>query len=607
MRSLKLDTLIENFPHEDIRPVQERALDFIAKQPRGALLEVPTGEGKTAIGLAVLRALASQGKGPLYYVTPTKTQVEQVASKFPLDVACIYGRAEYSCLYYEEQGIADVNAEESPCYMLKCGHRVDQDSGQTEEEGAEPCPYLHEKFVALRRSKEGGAVVCTTAFFLMNRLMVPNWRDADPEMVVVDEAHRLPNIARGIFEHKMTDFHLLRIARILKPLDRGQAAIVLEFVRAFRRIARKRPSAAPSLLKDDDLVRLVAILNRLETKALEKRIREAIRQGTINPLEQKTEIKLLETLVRKIPQMIRSIEYALEQGEKRPLNYVVAFYYKEDDPEFEGTAKKARYHLTIRSYFVAPIIKKALGERIVAYSATIGDPRIFGYESGLKLPFASFQSSFDAGNTRVFLPLDTPNLSMKARRRNDLNRTLRMIVRSAKQFAAKGHRSLIVVVSEDERRKFLAFAAEEGLETVSYGNGMKARDAAAAFVRGEGDALVGTTGQYAEGVDLPRGIAPVIFFLRPGYQRPDDPQTQFEERRFSNGHCWALWNWRVMMEALQVRGRNIRTAEDIGVCFFISQQFRRFLYNALPEWLRPAYKAQVSMEAAVQETMKLLK
>lgn len=172
-------------------------------------------------------------------------------------------------------------------------------------------------------------------------------------------------------------------------------------------------------------------------------------------------------------------------------------------------------------------------------------------------------------------------------------------------FASKKIRSLVVVVSEKERGKFLTLCGEENVNAVSYGNGVPAKEVVARFRDGEGDVLVGTAAHFGEGIDLPRRVAPVIFFLRPAYPRPNDPVTVFEERRFGNKR-WLLWNWRVMIEALQVRGRNIRSAEDVGVTFFISQQFRRFLFAALPQWLEPAYRGDSTFDECVEETMKLL-
>lgn len=605
--TVAIDSLRDNFPEREIRPIQDEALQMIASHPEGALLEMPTGSGKTAIGMAALRAAARAKKqGMTAYLTPTKTLVDQVCRMFPTQTISVLGRSEYPCLYYEQKGIPNVNAQESPCYMLKCAHRVNQETGKTEEESANPCPYFHAKFLARQGARDGKVVVCTTAFFLANRLLVPEWRDAEPTMVVVDEVHGIADIARQLFEYTMTDYHLDRTARIVETIDAEQAKLIRAFRNAFMRIARKRPSQAPSLLKDEEIQSLIGKLEELDTTRLEAKIHEALRDGRIDPLAEKYELKLLENLLKNIPRFCRSLRYAMEEEGRRPLNYVVAFHYQRGDPAFADSKKRVRFYLTIKGYYVAPIIRKALGNCVIGYSATIGDPKIFGWESGIQLPFRSFSSPFAVENTRIFVPSDVTDLSAKKRRRDDLKKTLRKIAESATRFAQAGHRSLVVVISEEERLKFLEIAKVAGLDAVSYGNGMRARDAAAAFTAGTGQVLVGTAAQYAEGIDLPNGIAPVIFFLRPGYQRPDDPQTQFEERRFSEGHCWALWNWRVMMEALQVRGRNIREAGDKGVCFFMSQQFRRFLFSALPEWLQPAYRRDVATAKAVEEVLKLL-
>ena len=254
-----------------------------------------------------------------------------------------------------------------------------------------------------------------------------------------------------------------------------------------------------------------------------------------------------------------------------------------------------------------PAIRKPLGNDRVAYSATIGDPGVFSYESGIDFPFLSMPSDFPASNTRIYLPSNNLNLARDKQKRGDKARALRRIVKACGRFAESGMRSLVVVISEQERERerFLQMCSEEGVNAVSYGNGISGRQAAANFKTGEGDVLVGTAAQYGEGIDLPRQIAPVIFFLRPGYPHPDDPMSQFEERRFGASR-WKLWNWRVMVQALQVRGRNIRAADGKGVTFFYSAQFRRFVYSALPEWLEPSYRGDMTFEQCLEDAESLL-
>jgi Rad3-related DNA helicase len=254
---------------------------------------------------------------------------------------------------------------------------------------------------------------------------------------------------------------------------------------------------------------------------------------------------------------------------------------------------------------VAGLIRKILSPFTVAFSATIGNNEIFGLETGIEAPFKSIDSQFPIDNTRIYLPSDTPNLAMNERSRRDLTQTLRKIARACARFKKSGHRCLVVTVSNAERDKFMMMALEEGFQAISYGNGVTAKAAAQDFKDGKGDVLVGTAANYAEGIDLPKQIAPIIFFLRPGYPNPRDPGTQFEERRFGTAR-WQLWNWRVMLQALQVRGRNIRSKSDVGVTFFMSQQFRRFLHASLPHWLSNAYCGEKPFEDCLADAEKLL-
>lgn len=601
-----LSKLISAFPYPAIRPAQEEALEFVAKSPTGALVEMPTGEGKTAFGWAVLGAHSNQGQGPLFYITPTKNLVEQVGQCFPGQTASVYGRGEYPCLYYEDRGIGGVSAQESPCYMLKCPHRVNQQDGMIEDPRAMPCPYFQAKFEASRGLASGRIVVCTTAFFLINRLLVTGWRNLAPAAMVIDEVHKIARVARGIFEYTVTEYHLERAAGILDLLDKSQADILRQLKNQIELICQQKRAKTPALIEEKEVDEFLKIVRKLDAASIEQQIRDAVARATLDPVGNRREIKLLEDLSRGIPRLADSLGFALTTSGRQPLNYVMAFWYPENDLDFQQSRKQARFVLTIRAYYVRPLIQKALGGQVIGMSATIGNPAILANETGLDLPFKSIGSSFDTDHTRIYLPKDTPNLSFGKRRNDDPRLARKAIAEAAAQFAAAGHRSLVVVVSEEDRSKVTDRLTREGLRVVTYGNGVSAKKAAQKFKDGEGQVLVGTAAQYAEGIDLPKQVAPVIIFLRPGYQRPDDPMTRFEEKRFPKSHCWALWQYRVMLEALQVRGRNIRSADDVGLCIFISQQFRDFLFPALPQWLRPAYCGDLTMDQIVQEGLKLL-
>ena len=482
--------------------------------------------------------------------------------------------------------------------MLKdCPHRVDQATGETFVPGSTSCPYLQQKYEA----KQGGVVVCTMAFYLFTQLFSREFPETSA--LVLDEAHRIAEIVRGALSYEITDHHLERSIELLARIEAPEVETLEKFLKSMRYICKKRSLDEPVLLTDEEIRRLMAILEDVSSSKLLARIEKAVRNGTIDAAEDRVALRKLEVLVRDLRRYVHSFEYSLETEERKPLNYTCAFYKFE-----KGERDKVQCKLVVKCYFVAPLIKKILAPLTVALSATIGDEKIFGYETGIQFPqfpCLKLESNFPSGNTRLYLPTDTPDLSVKGRDKRDMTKTLRKVAKAAKRFAAKRHRSLVITISNTERDKFLELAKEEGLNAISYGNGVTAKAAAIAFKEGQGDCLVGTASNYAEGVDLPKQIAPVIFFLRPGYPVPTDPGTQFEVKRFG-GARWPLWNWRVMQQALQVRGRNVRSTRDVGVTFFISQQFKRIVWGALPKWLTKSYRSDLSFEKCMADAEELL-
>lgn len=592
---------------------QKQMLDILTQRlsagKRGVFIfEAPTGSGKTAVEYTIAKAIEETQGGPVFIITPTKTLVEQIAQLHP-DVKVAYGRHEHPCLYYEPKDVLtpeyvqslysnpeNLKADEIPCLTLRdCPHRVNQETGETHEKGACPCPYYRQKYEA----KQGGVVVSTTAFYLFTQLFSKEF--PRPNVLVIDEAHQIARVVRSSLSYEITDYHLSRSIELLEKIEAHDIAKQLNaFYRKMIHIIKRKPSRQNTMLDDDELEELIGVLKGINTTALQAHIQQAIKQGKIDTKEHRETLKKIEELTHDIWRYLLSFELSLETEERNPLSYTYA-YYKE---EKEGQ-ERAQYRLFIKAYYVAPLIRKILSPFTVAFSATIGDADIFGYESGIRGQYESFDSDFPVENTRIFLPSDTPNLAMRERKKGQPTRILREIAKTCKRFSKKGLRSLVVVVSNAELDKFKMLSEEESLDCLTYGNGVSPKAAALAFKEGAGDVLVGTQANYGEGVDLPKQIAPVIFFLRPGYPSPHAPATQFEEKRFRNMR-WALWNWRVMMEALQVRGRNVRSGKDLGVTFFISQQFRRFVYASLPHWLQKAYVWDKTFDECVDETEKLL-
>jgi Rad3-related DNA helicase len=573
---------------------QIEAFEILEKEKGSVTLEIPTGTGKTLIGYVFLKAGQAKGESPLFYIVPNKTLVEQVKLLHP-DVKVAYGRNEHPCLYYH----GNFRADEVPCSLLvDCPHRVDQQTGETFEVGAEPCPYLLQKFEA----KQGGIVVCTMSFFLFTHLFSREFET--PARLVVDEGHRIAEVFRNSLSYEITDYHLFRAIDLLNEIGATREANQIKrFADQMIHIIKRRPPRTPTLLEDHELIELINLLAEIDEKGLRDAVSRAVREGRINREEKRDLLKKIEVLIRDLYRYILSFEYSRFTEKRNALNYTYA-YYVEDKDMSEG--KHVQYRLVIKAYHVAPLIKRLMSPKTLVMSATIGNPEIFKYETGIDFPFYPLKSDFPPENTKIFLPVDVVNLAFNERPRQEPNKTIRRIIKAAKILAKAGHRSLVIVISEAERQKFLRFSQEAGLNAISYGNGSSPKDAAVRFRRGEGEVLIGTASNYAEGVDLPKSLAPVIFFLRPGYPNPQDPGAQFEERRFSFSHVWSLRQWRAMIQALQARGRNIRSRTDIGICFFMSQQFRKFLRASLPAELQRVFYDDKKFDDCLKETIEFL-
>jgi Rad3-related DNA helicase len=557
------------------------------------LVESGTGSGKTAIEYAIPKAVESCGGKTLFLITPNKTLVDQIKQEFP-DLKVALGRNEHPCLYYEDE----FRADEIPCSFLQdCPHRVNQASGQTHQAGAVPCPYLQQKFEA----KQGGVVVATDSFFLFTRLFSQEFEE--PDCLVIDEAHRLADVVRNSLSYEITDYHLRQLVELLRRIKSSEARKLRAFLKIMREIAKSKPAKKQVLLADKEIDRLINALSAIDSKQVLADTKAAIASGLIDRHGDRSKLKRLEMVARDLRRYIHSLEYCTTAKSDNPLNYVCAFY-EEERPE----GKRVQHKLVIKCFCVTGLIKAILGKLNVAFSATIGNKDVFGYETGIRGPMFSAPSPFSGANARIYMPSDTPDLAVRNVKRDTKLRVVKRMVRAAKHFAKQDQRSLFVTISNDERALIMKVAEEEGLDAISYGNGTTAKEMAIAFRNGQGEALVGTAANYAEGVDLPKQVAPVIWFLRPAYPRPDDPLTQFEEKRFGRNRSWARWQYKAIIQALQVRGRNIRGTTDLGVTFFISQQFRKFVFGSLPKELQnKAYRGQFSFDECLKDASELLK
>src|SRR3989344_1323478 len=106
MKRISLPVLREHFPklgkYRSVWNDQEEMMQFVAKHS-SAIIESPTGSGKTAVQLAIAKGAESEGHKPVFLIVPNKTILEQTASEFPGAFRIALGRNEHPCLYYHDE------------------------------------------------------------------------------------------------------------------------------------------------------------------------------------------------------------------------------------------------------------------------------------------------------------------------------------------------------------------------------------------------------------------------------------------------------------------------------------------------------------------------
>ena len=596
MISLSWKEIEENFPYLQIRPCQKEAFSRILETPK-SVHEIPFGEGKTAIGLTLALALFEKGFGPIYYVTPTKTEVEQIITKYPGEFQSIYGKNEYLCLFYQGK----INADEAPCHLLDCPHKVDIETGIQKDPNVEPCEYY------LRKSKlrEDKITITTTAFFVIHALYQIKGFEK-PQVLVIDEVHRIADIVRRIVHFRITDLSIKRIEKALKTIgEKEELEKIKSLKETLAEITLGKRISPPELLDEYEIEQILQKLLLINPQILKEAIKTAIRTGKIDPQkeEERKILKTIEDIIYRLNKWVRALYTALPAERRKPLSFVVAIPRK---PSYEEKKKtKEKYGIEIYSWYVAPLIKKVILENIpwiICYSGTIGDPEKFKFETGIDFKVFKYSPSIPRENILIFMPNDTPELAYERKEPDALEKAFSMIQQGCLELLKNGHRSLILVVSEEERKKFFE-SFTDGFECLTYNERKSPKEVAQKFIQGKGDVLLGTAANYGEGLDLPGKIASAIFYLRPEFPRPDEPQVQFERKRFGEQTYWGLQRWRVNIKTQQAIKRHIRGPEDKGVSFLISQHFKRTV--SFPEWERERVREK-SFTESLKEAKEFL-
>ncbi|MDP3661675.1 MAG: DEAD/DEAH box helicase family protein, partial [bacterium] len=404
---LNWDELKSQFPKGEIykdgmRAEQEAAFRFIAKHG-SSVHELWTGVGKTEIA-ATLAKTAAKHFQKCVVTVPTKTIADQYRERFPDVFTLAFGRNDFPCFLYERDKTnltrdskTKFKADEIPYTVCKsCPHYVDQETGKVAEEGALACPYYLQSHQAKVSRKP---VLTTFAFYLFKRLFSKDF--PEPDLLVIDEGHRVPELVRSALSYDITDWHLEQAISILEKVEEHETAAALEhFRKRMIEIVRKKHRV---LLDAEEIGALIKILETIDAHALARSVAKAIKSDAVEAEDNLEIFKKVEGVALNLRRYIRSLEFSLPLANRGALAYTYAYHETEKTKHQKTTDK-----LVVCSHYVAALVEKCLlGKTTIALSATIGDSAIFGQESGINFPFLSLPPSFPPENTAVYMPTDT--------------------------------------------------------------------------------------------------------------------------------------------------------------------------------------------------------
>jgi Rad3-related DNA helicase len=617
------------------RPIQVDAMRALAEGKW--LQQLPTGTGKTALEYtAAMDALSKLEPGEtVMWIAPSRAVVAQIKEEHP-DVRVVFGQHDHVCPWahegFEEEPRNPVKRHELPMlaanpdvprvdevphmFHKNCPHYVDQKTGEVKDPSAVPCPYYQQTYEA----KKGGGIVVMTMSAYTYIMLFGNKQDGDiyqtaygrVPVLIVDEAHQWPDVIRYTLSYTISNYHVSQAITLLERIQAPEAPILRRFLEAMNQIAHSQDRQADReyLLDGEQIEKLLEILDEINPDVIEgERRRAALAAGHLQMPADFRAIRDLECLTRDLRRYSHTMRFGIperndqEEVIRRPLNYTCSFFQIKEGRE------RVEYLLRLHCHYVAGLITKRLAPpTTLCFSATIGQPDHFRYETGLRYQMHSAPSPFPATHRRILVPCDVEDLSRKSDPQGKKKkRTLRSIANGCARLAEQGIRSLVLLVSNKERQQCIELCGQAGLEVVTYNGHMPAKEAARLFKEGQGQVLVGCMAHYGTGLDLPDGLAGALWLLRPGYPDPESAVAQFEEQRYGSA-AWPRTRARVILQILQALGRNIRSKECKGVCFLMSEGFRPLVFHNLPPELQAqgVYIRDKDLDECLDEAEDLL-
>jgi DNA excision repair protein ERCC-2 len=565
------------FPHTSPRPIQEKIIDSVriaVRNRENLIAEAPTGSGKTAAALhpALAEGLAS-GRQVVFLTSKTLQQKMAVSALVAMnerafhtlqvrakDRMCANDRIichEDFCRF--AKGYPEKMQRSNLLGRLRDSHaHLDPDSVFEEARREEVCPFE----VQLELARRADAIVADYNYVFepaaaLRHLTGEDLREA---ILLVDEAHNLPDRARQIFSPEI--------------LEEELAAL------------RNRLALQPGELFEDIVASVEDLVAILESVASELPEGEAIAEigpprDAILELRAAWEQKLMRYLAWK-----RETRLALVDDPVLDFHFTLQRFcavLSMLGPDFtavierRGSGKRLALVCLDPARALSSIFREA--SSTVLLSATLTPPeairRVLGLEAGRTSSIA-LPPPFPRENRKVMI-VPSVRTTYTARERN-YGRIAQLLAEMSDAHAGNdlvlfpSYRFLTAVASRMLPTRSCLLVQRPDLTSFER---QQLLEALASPPSGGTLLFAVSGGMYAEGVDYPGDLVSAVFVVSPAL-----PQVSFERellRKYFDDHEEAGFDFAYlqpgMTRVVQAAGRLIRSESDRGVIALLCARF----------------------------------
>ena len=595
----------ESFNALNLRNYQKDAIEFVInslKEKNGAILESPTGSGKTIMGLVSAISFARENKKKILYLTRTNSQQSQVIEEIRviqkfvnIKATAIQGRGNLCPLYREIENEDDFTSEslskmcssrkkkvvegnQDACRFYNSKVKSEEIKSRIITELISPeavyeelvpleiCPYESIKY-AMR-----DAEICIMPYsYFLNPGIAPsvlyNWRTSRESIVIIlDEAHNLPELSRGIFSFKITMRQIELVEKECADygdpefLPRIRASDVCEYIRnAIIDMEKERLSEQEeSRMMFRDFIDYIRINGKLTGENLEYIIDGL---GTLGDSIEETKEKLGKVPRSHVKTLSTELKFCLNAEES---NYI-AIIRKDNGGVFEA-------------YCLDPsIVLKPLQESATIHlSGTLRPFDIYCRMTGFEeLPAMAIENVFPEKNLLIGYKkgIGTRFSELNSEMLQKIGNEIQNIINSIKR------KTIVFFPSRNLMNEVIDIVGNKGIlidsgdldqiDLMHLIDKFKKENRALFTVIG---------GRLSEGINLPGKLLEIVILAGIPYPKPDVKQRTimaYYDHLYGRGWDYAV-TFPTLVKMRQTIGRLIRNVDDKGVAVILDERAEIF-------------------------------